>query len=48
MPVLLRRRDRKKAVELARLLVALDAMAGERRGRRLRRAPRLSLGAPSR
>lgn len=48
MPVLLRRRDRKKAVELARLLVALDAMAGERRGRRLRRASRLSLGAPSR
>jgi hypothetical protein len=42
---LLRRRQSRKAAELARLLVALDALAGDSRAWRPRRVRRASLGA---
>jgi hypothetical protein len=45
LSVLTRRRNRRKAVELARLLVALDCMAADARPPRQRRPHRMSLGA---
>jgi hypothetical protein len=45
LPMLRRRRHRKKASELARLLVALDSIASQHRGWRPRRHTRLSLGS---
>jgi hypothetical protein len=47
LSVLARRRNRRKAVELARLLVAIDSLAADARPPRQRRAQRVSLG-PSR
>jgi hypothetical protein len=44
LSVLARRRNRRKAVELARLLVAIDTMAADARPWRPRRSQRVSLG----
>ena len=44
-PVLRRRRNVRKALKLARLLLALDAAAGDARGVALRRVARASVGA---